>query len=229
MTAALAFMSIFAAASAKAQLTGSFTENFTLNSTTLVNPDLGAGMVTVQGYGLNAAATSVITEATMVNDVTGIPNILNTRTFISGYFGRQGDNLGTYYDFLEDQGLMSSSSIALTQVSVHTIVGDTWYEYDSPVNITAFAHAGMIRMSGDVMIGFGDFTASVQANGAMPVFSSVDVVEFTNPHPSWEPDWRISMYTQWVVTENFHPIPAPTPGSMVMLGLARLLVCRRRR
>lgn len=195
-------------------------------STSTIGNDFNTGDIVSGAYGNRAVP---ITSQTNVEIRQGnTPGSLELWTFssFSGNFLPMGANLNTqFFDILENNGINSSGSISLQEVTVSTHYGDIAYIFDTTLHINVNAWASIYRRPNDILTGI--FRSHSSAVGAIPLNSSVEVVTYPTDHPSFVPDWQIYVSTNWAVTASFQQLP--TPGTASLLGLGGLVAFRRRR
>lgn len=210
------FCALILSVSAQAQ------ERFSTSSSFTVNPDFNSGTASGSSYGMNAVVTDISSSAFFeIDQFTGQAYIYAYMS-LSGVWG-DPSSTSPYYNFLQNPGLSTNSSIALTTVSWN----GNWYEFENMVSLSMYGSAGLYRNPEHTEL-YGHAYGITNAVGAVPISSTSSYHIYAAGHPSWLPDWKISIGSTWLVTTDMNPA-FPAPGSMALIGIGGLVALRRRR
>jgi hypothetical protein len=205
------------AISAQTQAQGAFSSN----SYHQVNSDLISGTAGGSTWGSNAVVLSISSNVThSVDPVTGYVTLSSTVSFAGNFGDPTADN--SYYDLLVSDGINSSSSFELSNITWN----DQQWDFTTQVRIWSEGSGRLYRDEFQTMMD-GSFYSHVYAEGAIPRSSHTSVWQVNEPHPNGVFDFYIHHYTDWTVVAERRLVPSP--GALALTGLGSIIALRRRR
>ena len=156
---------------------------FSTYSWLTVDPGFNSGKANGWASGSDAVVTNLSSSTYFdIDPFSGTAHIYASM-YLSGVWGDPG-TVSPYYNFLENQGLQTYSTLALTTV----FWNGTYYQFEDEVSVNLNGSAGLIRDPEHTWL-IGNSHGNTYGIGAIPIDSSSSFQIFPAPHPSWLPDW----------------------------------------